>query len=65
MSGVPPYNPTNDGRMDHHPTKKLLVRKLRVTGAGPCIRDCDIDSDLLFSMNFGGYSAGQFAVFGK
>ncbi len=42
------------------------------TGAGPCIRDWDISSDLLNSMNFGGYSqvlgrysAGLFAVFGE
>ena len=28
------------------------------TGAGPCIRDWAFDSDLLNSMNFGGYSRG-------
>ena len=33
----------------------LLLPGPSVTGAGLCIRDTDIDSDLLFSMNFGGY----------
>ena len=44
----------------------------RRTGAGPGIRDWALASDLLFSWNFGGYSAGtrqiylwQFAVFGE
>ena len=44
--------------MTHYPVNLRGEKERLPSGAGPCKRDCDIDSDLLFSMNFGGYSAG-------